>query len=185
MLKKEHNHDNTTTTYLLNNKDIILSVKGPWDEFADDNGGIKIYAKDVCGRSIWDFVVGDETRMWLETIFQLARLNLSIIERSYRCDSPDLKRFMRMRIFPEEGGNLRIEHKILAIKERSAPVNIQYSKNSNRKKLRQRCSFCGRLNQDGKQGNWVEPLPEHADMSSEIIVIYTVCEDCQDLFPFK
>ena len=169
---------NSTIVYVLDHQDRIISVSGAWDKFADENNGTNLSSKDVCGRPLWDFVTGDATRMWLEAIFQYARLLGTSVVRPYRCDSPDLKRFMRMRIDFEQGGILTVEHEIMATEPRSAPVLIQYGANTLRK-TRQRCSICGRVN----SGGWQEPLEEHADESDGIIVIYTVCEDCYRLIP--
>jgi len=167
-----------TTAYVLDHRNRIISTSGVWDQFAAENEGIKAASKDIYGRSIWDFVTGDTTRMWLDAVFQLARYRDTGIERRYRCDSPDLKRFMRMLIVSEHGGMLRIEHEILSTEQRSRPVNIKYSELT-MKNTKQRCSICGRLN----IGGWQEPHECYADASSRILVIYTVCEDCQRLMP--
>lgn len=166
-----------TVKYLLDDKERIISISGPWDQFADENNGVSVRACDVCGHSIWDYVTGDSTRMWLSAVFQLARLRGVSIERPYRCDSPKLKRFMRMRIDPDERGILQIEHALLNTEERTAPVYIQYGSENTDKNLKLRCSFCGRV----KQREWVEPLAEQAATLCKIIVAYSVCEDCQRL----
>ncbi len=167
-----------TTSYVLDNRNRIILIGGVWDEFADENGGTKLSSKDVCGRPIWDFIKGDVTRMWVEAVFQYARVLGKIVERPYRCDSPNLKRFMHMRIVPEQGGVLRVEHEILSTEQRSSPVDIQYG-TINMNGAKQRCSICGRVN----IGGWQEPHGDHADASDGIVVIYTVCEDCQRLMP--
>lgn len=167
-----------TVSYVLDNQNRIISIAGAWDEFAEENGGIKSSSKDVCGRPIWDFIKGDATRMWVDAVFQYARILGKVVERPYRCDSPDLKRFMRMRIIPEQGGVLHIEHEILSTEQRSAPINIQ-NRGNNMNGVSQRCSICGRVN----IGGWQEPHGGHADASGGIVVIYTVCEDCQLLMP--
>lgn len=168
----------TPTTYVLDDRNRICSVSGVWDEFADENGGRKLSSNDVCGRTIWDFVAGDATRMWLDAIFQLTRLRGTCLERSYRCDSPDVKRFMRMRVLADQGRFLRIEHEILATEPRAAPVPIHYGANA-LDGIHRRCSICGRVH----IGRWQEPLAEHVDASNRIMVIYTVCEDCKRLLP--
>lgn len=167
-----------TVSYVLDSQNRIISTGGVWDEFADENGGTGSSLKDICGRSIWDFIKGDVTRMWLDSVFQYARAFGKTIERPYRCDSPDLKRFMRMRIIPEKEGVLRIEHEILSIEKRSAPVNIKFGQ-STVNGVNQRCSICGRVN----MGEWKEPHGDHDEVSDGIYVIYTVCEDCQLLMP--
>ena len=166
------------TAYVLDNQNRITSVIGAWDTFAAENGGAELSLEDVRGRSIWDFVAGEATRMWLETVFQFARLGGTPIERSYRCDSPDVKRFMCMRIVPEQGGSLRIEHEVLSTEHRAAPVHIQYG-SAAMKNMKKRCSVCGCIYVNG----WQEPHENFADASNYIIVIYTVCEDCHRLMP--
>jgi hypothetical protein len=164
--------------YTLDNQDRIISVCGAWDKFADENSGINLSSKEVCGRLIWDFVTGDTTRMWLEAVFMFARARGTSIERPYRCDSPDLKRFMRMSITFKQGGVLLIEHEILATEQRKVPVYIHFGA-SNLKTTKERCSICGRVN----TGGWKEPHAEHAEASGGINVVYTVCEDCRSLLP--
>lgn len=172
--------EKTTTEYLVDEVDRIVSVSGPWDRFADENDGINARADAVCGRSIWDFIAGDGTRMWLDAIFKIARVRRASIERSYRCDSPDVKRFMRMRIIPGDGGALRIEHEVLGMEERHLPVYIRYKSSKDTGKIRLRCSICGRV-RHGKV--WEEPCPEHAGSSGEIVVVYSVCEACCRVIP--
>lgn len=165
-------------TYFLNDHDNIVSVDGSWDKFAKDNGGESVQSGDICGSSIWSFIKGDATRMWLEVIFQYVRLHGTSVERLYRCDSPELKRYMRMRIVPEENGTLRVEHEILDTEERAVPVYMQYGTTAS-KNTRQRCSICGRVNIDG----WKELTDKEAEALGNILVTYTVCEDCKQLMP--
>ncbi len=173
---------NSNIAYLLDNREYILSVEGAWDEFAYKNDGESVYACDVCGRSIWDFVNGDVTRMWLSTVFQLARLCNMTVERPYRCDSPHEKRFMRMRIIPERDGVLRIMHELLMTEKLDIPLHIKcgVEKAMDKVKPMLRCSFCGRV----RQGElWEEPSMEHAGTLREIIVGYSLCENCAHSMP--
>jgi len=166
------------TTYVLDLQNRIISIGGEWDAFADENDGTKLTLKDVQGRPIRDFIKGDATIMWVEALLQYSRILGKIVDRPYRCDSPDLKRFMRMRIVPEQCGVLHIEHELLSTQPRSTPIYIQYGGiTMNGAKLR--CSICGRLNITG----WTEPRGNHTNASGVIVVDYTVCENCQRLVP--
>lgn len=164
------------TAYVLDDRNTIISVSGDWDEFAEQNGAANLYSVDVCGRPIWDFVGDAPTRMWLEAVFQSARLRGVGLERSYRCDSPEVKRYMKMRVIPEQNATLRIEHELLSTEQRQAPVHLIHDSTLG-KDARRRCSLCGRLNHVGE---WQEPREDHANASGSIVVIYTVCEDCQN-----
>lgn len=85
-----------------------------------------------------------------------------------------------MDIVPSQDGILRIEHVILEIRERQIPVYIRHRSHPDKERIRIRCSFCGRVHH---RGRWEEPCLEHIDASSEIRVVYAVCEDCQCSLP--
>lgn len=165
----------STTIYCLDREQRITSVSGPWDQFARENGGPDVLAGRVCGRSIWDFVNGDATRMWLNALFQLAFVRNEMVERPYRCDSPDFKRFMRMQIFPETGGVLRVEHELLSLEKRIRPVYICHESTIKAPIIHLRCSICGRVKIGGV---WEEPGQRHCKSSGSIVVAYSVCDDC-------
>lgn len=170
----------TDVTYLLDCENRIMSVHGPWDEFAIENGGNDALAVDVCGRPLWDFVEDDDTRTWLEAIFEFVRLRGEIVQRPYRCDSPQLKRYMQMIIAPRAEGVLRVEHQMLRTEPRRFPVEIEYGGEHATNNMKLRCSLCGCI----KNGDrWEEPTPEHAQPGPHILVAYTVCDGCSLVLP--
>lgn len=168
--------DNSPITYLLDKRKNIVSVGGPWDQFAQENGGECARGCEVCGHSIWKFVTGDLARMWLDTVFQLALARGETIERPYRCDSPLVKRFMRMRIRPGEGGLLHVEHELLATEVRPASVFFRFAAKGEEGGARLRCSICGRIS---LAEGWHEPGEQYAAPSTGILVVYSVCPDCE------
>jgi hypothetical protein len=167
----------TPTIYLLDQQDVIQSVGGPWDEFAAENDGEQVYEEKVCGRSIWDFVHDATTRMWLSAVLQLSRVHNLKVERPYRCDSPELRRNMMMRIFPQQQGILRVEHELVSMEKRPEPVYIHHAYDNRLAEILFRCSVCGRVNLDEE---WVEPEAAcTADPAScHIHVEYSVCGEC-------
>jgi hypothetical protein len=172
--------NSSSTTYWLDREDRISSVSGPWDKFANENGGINISADVIQGRSIWDYVTGDITRMWLNALIQLALLKNEAIERPYRCDSPYLKRYMSMKVTPYEGRRLRIDHVLLSVEERAIPLHTIHTSRSCSKVINMKCSICGLID---NSLSWEEPQSKHANESREIIVEYTVCNDCRASLP--
>ncbi|MCG8512491.1 MAG: hypothetical protein MI741_25035 [Rhodospirillales bacterium] len=164
----------TTIAYRIDHEDRIQSVSGPWDKFALENDGDSVCAADVQGRPIWDFVTGDITKSWLHTLIKLARVRNEPVERPYRCDSPRLKRFMRMRIVPQQDGLLRIEHELVSTEQRSIPVHFEFSRKAH-VRLMLRCSICGRV-QEG--ANWREAETTQRDSLGAIPIAYSVCDDC-------
>lgn len=171
-------------TYWLDRDDRIVKVGGAWDRFALDNDGPAARADAVVGRPIWDFVVGDASRMWLESLLGYARLHDATITRRYRCDSPDVRRYLSMTVVREGRHHLRVEHLVESVEPRERIVGIAAA--SNRAAgTRLRCSICGRIKGDDA---WREPedaaLADRPDAPrSEFTVIYSVCAECQTLLP--
>lgn len=165
------------TTYHLDEEDRLVAVGGAWDTFAQENDGLCTDAHDVVGRSLWDFVKGDPTRMWVDVLLRQARSKREALERPYRCDSPTLRRFMTMCIVPEPNGLLRVEHHLLRIEQRPVPVYIYHHTGQSPEIISLRCSFCGRI----KVGPtvWEEPLPSPGEPVCTLTVAYTVCGECK------
>lgn len=171
------------TMIWLDAQNRILRVNHDYDRFAEENDGEVIRSDAVLGQPLWQFVTGSTTRMWLESILMLARVREGSLERPYRCDSPHLRRFMRMRVTKEDGELLKIEHETLYTEPREKPVYFQPELVLKPKILR-RCSICGRVQ---VQGVWQEAeqvegsltYPEHVKLP----VFYTVCQSCALLMP--
>jgi len=177
MAQNEH----APIVYWIDRKMEITAVAGPWDQFARENDGADMASSSVLGRSIWAFVTGDPARMWVEALFQLATVTGRMVERPYRCDSPDLKRFMRMRVIPEGAGVLRVEHELLRTEKQQRAVIIRPVGNLRASGL-MRCSVCGRIN---KGESWREPDLCDVPSATEPVlrVMYTVCQQCFLLLP--
>ena len=165
----------TIYTYRLDRNNDIISVGDDWDAFALENGGPNACASQVQGRPVWDFIAGDPMRMWLDTVLQLVRVRNAPIERRYRCDSPELRRFMLMRLSPEDDGVVRIDNELLTTERRAVPIHIRPASSRSGRTVRIRCSLCGRL----KAGNaWQEPDFARAAQPRIISVAYSVCDAC-------
>jgi hypothetical protein len=160
--------------YWLDGDDTIIGVGSTWDCFAGENDGHEVVAELVVGRSLWDFISGDPTRMWLSSLLTLARLREETISRPYRCDSPTVKRFMNLEITRDPGGVLKLSHHLVRVEAMHTPCTVS-PKSSPGKKMLQRCSVCNRFN--ASQG-WVEAEDLEAPVPWPITVIYAVCGDC-------
>lgn len=162
------------TFYILDDMKTIVDVGGQWDCFAQENGGVNTCSEHVKGRPIWDFIIDDNTRMWFETLLQLAKLKHDALVRHYRCDSPDLRRFMKMTIDAMHDHGFRVLHEVISVEERSQPVYIHCSGSPSHGDVI-RCSSCGKI----KVGSvWVEPDADIV-MANRLNVTYTICPVCQ------
>ncbi len=170
-----------STFYRLDSKDVIISAGGSWDSFAHENKASALSAGEVEGHCFWEYIAGDATVMWLKALFGYVRIRQQAVERNYRCDSPDVKRFMRMHVIPEENGNLFLEHDILSVEPRSKSANFNKLHRQGVDNLIFRCSICNQVYSDGVWGE-VESLDKTLNLQ-ELTVAWTVCENCKDLLP--
>lgn len=168
--------DAGTNTYWLDESLRITDVNEAWDQFAQENDGDQALGSLIRGRPLWDFVVDDVTRMWLELLIKLARMRNEQIERPYRCDTPELKRYMLMKITPEAQDSLRVDHILVSTAPRIRPVHIHCAgRGTHLSNAHLRCSMCGRIANDNA---WLEPDADPVPEGKALTVIYTVCNHC-------
>lgn len=168
-------------TCWLDEHDTIVEVSQTWDRFAlSNNADKKTLARGVIGRTIFSFIIGDPTRMYLQALLQQVRILGRSLARTYRCDSPELKRYMEMRLTPEESGLVRIDHTLLRVEPFSQPVSF-YPADFVSSTTIGRCSVCANLKTDLR---WIPPekVLEQAKIlySVALPVSYLVCPACLD-----
>ena len=87
-------------TYYVDDRDIIRFVGGAWPSFARDNAGLWLDEKSVVGTPLWDHIHGLENRLLYKQVIDSVRATRHSYEFAFRCDSPDVRRLMRMKIAP-------------------------------------------------------------------------------------
>jgi hypothetical protein len=109
--------------YAVDANDTIISVSPIWLAFARENGAPELSEQAVVGRSLWDFIGGTETVRLYKAIFQRVRSNTPRVIMPFRCDSPTLRRHMRLEIArcPNEGIQFDA---VLEHVEPTAPLNL-------------------------------------------------------------
>lgn len=169
------------TTYWIDSKDRITQVSASWDDFALQNEGASSIAQKVCGSLLWDHISGDTSRMWMESLLGLVRLKKQPIGRPYRCDSPNERRHMQMKIIPLEDKGLEVQHNLVRVEPRPYPVHTQAIRAG--RLPRMRCSICGRVRHNH---DWLEPedlIAVESKRTHTLLVSYAVCGECQQLSP--
>lgn len=164
--------------YWLDIGEVIVDIALDWDQFARDNNAPELLKRHVIGRNLLNFVSGDVTRMYVRTLIQSARLMRQPMVRQYRCDSPDMRRYMEMRLSLQDNGLLCWEHRQLASEKLPNRLNFVHAADSRTRRPHVRCSICNRLK--GRSG-WNEPDLLGEDFlptESVVPVIYGVCPDC-------
>jgi hypothetical protein len=75
-----------------------LSCQQRWLAFAGENGAPQLTASLVLDQFLWRFIQGQETVYLYKQIFGRLRAGKSPIKFPFRCDSPDCRRFMEMKL---------------------------------------------------------------------------------------
>lgn len=151
--------------------DRIVAINSAFERFARDNDAAGLDEAAVLGRTLSSFIADDETRTLLALMLRTVRELNRETQRIYRCDSPDTRRLMRMRLIPLAGGGVEMEHSVLA----TEPLRHRLAFTTAERALATalRCSLCNRVRLDG---TWRRPddLPDGA-----MTVYYGICEDCR------
>ena len=63
---------NIVTSYMIDADRKIVSVGGAWEQFSAENGGRNLSSADIRNKSIFDYVAGDSSRLWLDSLIPMA-----------------------------------------------------------------------------------------------------------------
>ena len=167
-----------SVVYIVNADNIIVEVAENWAGFALENEGLALSAADVLGRDLLDFVSGKVTMSYWQGQLDWVRHGNQARVIHYRCDAQLQKRWMRVELCPEAGGNVRFIHQLVAAEQRAYPV---YFVSARHRSLLShiRCSLCNRIK---IKGHWLEvdALREQnlACSADTYLVTYGLCASC-------
>ena len=164
----------------INNQ--IIAVSDSWDCNAKiGHAKASVYARNILGKNLQDYISSDETVMYIDTALKLTRLTDKIHYKPYRCDSPTHKRFMEMEITPLANGELSINHFLLFEEPFSKPLFLQDVSQQSVRPISylMRCSLCNDL-KDPVTDEWLMAEKFDAQESAPISVIHTVCPSCKE-----
>jgi hypothetical protein len=139
--------------YIIDETDRIIDVSGAWLTFARENDAPELTREAVIGHVLWSFVAGDETRRLYQILLDTVRSNDTIIMLPFRCDSPTLRRDMRLIMSPLHAGRVRLEGVLVSVTPRPYVALLDRSLPRAGAVLTL-CAFCRRAWME--QDDWVE-----------------------------
>jgi hypothetical protein len=101
--------------YAVDAHDVITSVSPTWLAFARENGAPELTEQAVVGRSLWKFIDGRLTIQLYRVVLQRVRTIAARIVLPFRCDSPTLRRYMRLEISRQAEGCVQFEGLLLRV----------------------------------------------------------------------
>lgn len=165
--------------YRIDRTNRIISTNREWDYFARENGSPDLTAEFVINRPLLDFIHDEETRYLHNLLLDRIRASEQQLDLPFRCDSPELKRFMSMRIVPLD--NNEIEYCCRTLRtEAQEGIHFTVAVETDQLFLRM-CSWCKRI--ECESGNWLEV--NEAILALELFsqpepppITHVMCEVC-------
>jgi hypothetical protein len=169
-------------SYAIDEQDHLIRANEGYYRFAEENGWKE--ASTSLGRSLWDYVAGDEMRKLQRMLVRRIRDEVGSVELPFRCDGPDVRREMDIRIVARPGGRavlfsarLRSEEP----REELQPVLDPLAPRSS--DTLTMCGWCDRFEVDGE---WVEV--EEAARQLELFnrpelpgLSHGICPECNEM----
>ncbi len=169
-------------SYAIDEHDRLVRVDGGYYEFAAENGWPE--AATSLGRSLWDYVAGEEMRKLQRLLIRRLREGAGTVELPFRCDGPGVRREMQIRIAARPGGRaVLFSARLLAAQERERPQPLLDPAAPRGADMLEMCGWCDRFRVGGK---WVE-VEEAArllglfDRAELPTLTHGICPECNDL----
>jgi hypothetical protein len=170
--------------YSVDAQDVISSVSPNWLAFARENGAPELTAQAVVGHCLWDFIDGIETIRLYQAILQRVRTTAVQILVPFRCDSPTLRRYMRLEISSQPQDSVQLDGLLVRVEPTTARVNLLDPRFPRSHDVLNVCSCCKRA--------MVEPMGwlEIEDIAVRLHLLeqerapqmhYDVCPDCRSV----
>lgn len=172
----------TQLGWVLDHEDRITALTGPWAEFARANGAPELDEERLVQQSLWDFVQGEETRSLYEQLFERVRSSGLGLELPYRCDAPDQRRDMLLRIDPLARQGLHLRSTLVQETARSVLPGLE-SDRARKDDEVQICAVCRKV--ELPDGSWEEAevaARDHGLLTGPLApsLEERVCSDCAD-----
>ncbi len=165
-----------TLTYEVDRNGVIVSIDGPWDRFAISNDGKSLAKKETIGRNLFEIVRGPGVvhvyRLMHDVLFANPAKTVAF---AYRCDAPDMRRFMKMEM---KALGERIAYRSTIEKEEpvSPPLLLDYDRLG--EDFIVLCSLCKDFRYPRESTEWL-PIDSVLEKAPEgFAVSHSVCPSC-------
>lgn len=170
--------------YRIDAQDRIVSVAGAWDEFAIQNkAGDELLSSKIRSRSLWDFIAGDVVEHVYRAALEKVRRGKEV-QFCLRCDSPDVRRVLSLRMVPTEADGVEFVSKTVHAERREPVEDLFHPPSEGTENYLVACSWCKKFRtgsdvwQEAEEA--VHTLQLFEDSRSRAIS-HGMCCDCYDI----
>jgi hypothetical protein len=168
-----------TLIYEVDKNGLIVSIKGPWDKFAESNGGKSLAKSATVGRNLFDIIRGPGIVHIYRTMHRVLFSNpAKTIAFAYRCDAPETRRHMKMEM---RAVGERVVYRSTVEKEEpvSPPILLNYDRLV--KDFIVMCSFCKDFRYPPESGHW-SPIERVFESAPAVFGIsHGICPSCLEM----
>ena len=171
-----------TLQYAIDDEDRLIRVDSGFYRFAEENGWDG--AGQALGRSLWDFVAGHELTKLQRMLLRRIRSEARQVELPFRCDGPDARREMDIRISANASGRLVLfSAKLREEETREEPARLLDVNAPRAADTVEMCGWCDRFLVDDE---WVEVevAAKRLDLFARDdlpAITHGICPDCSEL----
>jgi hypothetical protein len=142
----------TALSYAIDEHDHLVKVDQGYYRFAEENGWEE--AGSSLGRSLWDYVAGEEMKKLQRMLVRRVRDEVGDVELPFRCDGPEVRRKMDIRIVARPGGRaVLFSARLRSEEEREERQPLLDPEVPRGGETLVMCGWCDRFEVDGE---WVE-----------------------------
>jgi uncharacterized membrane protein len=169
-------------SYAIDQDDYLVKVDEGYHRFAAENGWER--SGESLGRSLWDFVAGQELKQLQRMLLRRIRGEARQVELPFRCDGPEVRREMDIKIAAGASGRLVLFSASMRSEERRPQAQPLLSADAERND--DTLTMCGWCDRFLVGGEWVEVEEAAARLGlfqrRELPQIsHGICPDCTEL----
>jgi hypothetical protein len=175
--------DNRSFIWIIDDADKFVHVNDDWLAFARENGAPELSAATVLDQPLWRFIQGRETAYLYKQIFSRLRAGKSPIKFPFRCDSPDRRRFMEMKLSLLAGGAIEFLARLLR-QEFRQPQDFLDASGDRSEAFLKICSWCKKIYIPDRGWAEIEEVIGPLDLfgsNAMSRMTHTICESCSEL----
>jgi len=175
--------DHRTFIWSIDGADKIVYVNDDWLAFAQENSAPQLSAALVLNQPLWRFIQGQETIYLYRQILSKVRAGKTPVEFPFRCDSPDCRRYMEMKLSILSGNAVQFLARILRQQYRQ-PLELLGASQDRSGEYLTICSWCKKIFITGRRWREIEEAIGILDLfgnHSMPKVTHTICDSCYDL----
>ena len=126
--------------------DLIIHVNDAWCSFAQDNDGAALVPETILGTPLWRHMGGFSIVRLYQIICDRVRRRRQTAVFPFRCDAPDCRRHLEMRIEPLSGASLEFCSQVTRAESRPhEPLLAASRPDPGSTELLLMCSWCNRV----------------------------------------